>query len=585
MAARGSTPGDRRAFGIGSVSAVGVAAVALIALAAWRSTLGMTFADDSYYVAATLRLAQGARLFVDEMFLQSSGLLVAVPFTKLWIALFSTTGLAVALRLFYVAVASLVGLAVYRALRPTFGPWPALLAGAAILLAPAYNLLAVSYDTMAAAGMVLACVWAFAALRDGSLRSAVAAGAAAAFASVSYPPLALAAIALLAVFWWLGRGRRLVLPMLAGAAVVVAAFLLWLATQASLADLRATAECILDVGRASGPLRPGGRMGAALDSLYHTLIRTTWGVPIWVWFGPAAVISVATASPATRAPERARARGWLLAALPLALALPLVANVVGPPAQRLWTFGGNYLIGFVFFAAIPLLAGLRDLPEQMRNLVFLALPTGLVGFLVVNALTSASLYRASGIVGLAPLAAAVAVWWAATVGASIGPAGGRAAALALLAMVVVCLFGATFDDRAPLTLDSRIGSGAYAGVTTTAANENAVAAIGDMSLRWARPTDGVLFIDYPGGYLALRSGVALTPATWLNYGCADGVAVDHFDRVGRWPAIVFVETRVFAALTGPGATRSADPLLYDLTRRYRVVETSAVTGLTVLLAR
>ena len=80
-------------------------AVVIAGLATWRCTLGMSFMDDGYYAAGVVRLAQGARLFVDEMFVQSLGFLVAVPFAKVWLWLFGTTGIVAALRVLYVGLA------------------------------------------------------------------------------------------------------------------------------------------------------------------------------------------------------------------------------------------------------------------------------------------------------------------------------------------------------------------------------------------------------------------------------------------------------------------------------------------------
>ncbi len=565
--------------------AIGLFAVALVLLAAWRSSLGISFADDGYYAAATLRLATGAHLFADEMFLQSVGFLAAIPFAKLWTLLFSTTGFVAALRVLYVALGSAAGLVVYRVLRPSFGRWPALAAAAAPLLAPAYNLLAVSYDTMAAAGMVLACVLGFAALRDGSRRSALFAGAAAAFACVSYPPMAPAAFALLATFWWLGRRRRLALPMVAGAAAVVVVFLAWLATQATAADLTRTVDYVQTAARVSGPLQSGGRLGSVLGNLYETLVRV-WGVPIWAWFAPAAAISVVTALPALRAPSRARVRGLLLAVLPLALALPVLANSLTTVANgRVWTFGGNYLIAFVIFAFAPMAADLGTMPAETRRLVDLVVPPAVVGALIVTLLSSASLYWASGIVGLAPLVVAMVTWWASTVEATLGTRTVPLAVLSLLAALLVLLFGGTFDEPAGWSLHHTIASGPYAGITTTNARARSLDAVAALTARWVPAGAGVLFVDSPGGYLTSEAGAPLTPATWLDHGPADGVAVAYYDRIGRWPDVVFVANGVWAAASAPGTSRDADPLLVDMTRTYRVAETSSQTGFTVLVRK
>jgi hypothetical protein len=556
--------------------------VALILVAAWRSTMGFSFLDDGYYAAATLRLAQGSRLFVDEMMLQSLGFLVAVPFAKLWTALFSTTGLFLALRLFYVALASAAGYATYRVLRPSFGEWPAFVALAAWLLAPAYNLFAVDYNTMAALGMVLACVGAFAALRDGSRRAALLAGAAAAFASISYPPLALAALALLVAFCLLGRDRRLVGAALAGAAAVVVPFAIGLATQVTVADLRATADYLLAASRVSGPLASGGRLGAVLGKLGETLLRT-WSVPLWAWFAPSVAIAVATALPAMRTPARTRARAWLLAALPVTLLLPVWANSsVAGLGNR--TFAGNYLMAFVLFAAIPMVADLKAMDEPMRRFVLLALPTGVVGMLVVTSVSSAGLYLASQIVGLAPLAVAAVVWWAETVERSLGPRAGRAAMLILVAGVTVCLFGVAFSQDPPLTLRDRIGSGAFAGMLTNGPRVDFLKTLEGLSSRYVLPGDSVLAVAAPGAYLALDPGLPLTNATWLDKGPADGAAVAYYERIGRWPDVVFVETKALDEALSSGASAS-DPLLFELSRRYRAVEATSRIGFTVLSRR
>jgi hypothetical protein len=48
---------------------------------------------------------------------------------------------------------------------------------------------------------------------------------------------------------------------------------------------------------------------------------------------------------------------------------------------------------------------------------------------------------------------------------------------------------------------------------------------------------------------------------------------------------VFLPTWVADAARAPGASRSADPLAFELARRYWVAETSPETGLTVLTRR
>jgi hypothetical protein len=316
--------------------------------------------------------------------------------------------------------------------------------------------------------------------------------------------------------------------------------------------------------------------------LGETLLRT-WGVPLWTWFAPSIAIAVAAALPAMRAPARTRARAWLLASLPLALLLPVWANSSIPGLGNR-TFAGNYLTAFVLFAAIPMLADLPAMDNAMRRFSLLALPTGVVGMLVVMSLSSAGLYLASQIVGLAPLAVAAVVWWAATVERSLGPGAGRAATALLVAGITVCLFSVAFSQDPPLTLRERIGSGAFAGMLTNAPRVEFLSTLEGLSRRFVLPGDRVLFVACPGAYLALDSGVPLTNATWLDRGPADGAAVAYYERIGRWPDVVFVETKALDEARASG-TSVSDPLLFELGRRYRAVETSSGIGFTVLSRR
>jgi hypothetical protein len=558
---------------------VAVAAVLLVALAAWRSTLGMSFMDDGYYAAATLRFAQGARLFGDEMGLQSMGAIVAAPFARLWTALFGMTGFVVALRLFYVALGTAAAVLVFRFLRGSFGAWPALMAAAIPLLAPAYNLLGVSYDTMGVLGLVLACAAALVALRDGDRTAAVIAGAAAAFGTVSDPPLVLAAFALLISFAVLSRGRRLVWPLVTGAALVVAAFAVWLVARTPVGDLRFTYEYVVRGWTASAPGDTGGRIGHLLQKLSEVLQRR-WFVPVWMWFGPAALLGIASALPSR---AFARARGRLLAALPLALILPAIAVAAAPaPDGRSWTFGGNYLIGFVLFLLPALLVDLRRMPADLRRFIWLTLPVGVVGMMAMDAVSQSSLYWASGFVGLAPFAAAVVLWWAWTVEEDGGALVARGAAAVLLFAVLAGLFGASLYNDPPLALHDTITSGAFAGVTTDAGHAAVLAATEQLVSRWVHPGTGVLVLSVPGLYL-LQPGQIVTNTTWLDFGPADVATVEYFDRTGRWPDVVFVPS--FDYPGSYGAPDPGDALNAALTARYRLAERSDAASLSVMVRR
>ena len=105
-------------------------------------------------------------MFADEETSQALGFLPAAAFARLWTALFGTAGIVLALRLFYVALATSVGYVIYRALRPSFGAWVSALAAWLPLLAPPYNIFGVSYNTMAILGFSAAAALGLAAVRD-----------------------------------------------------------------------------------------------------------------------------------------------------------------------------------------------------------------------------------------------------------------------------------------------------------------------------------------------------------------------------------------------------------------------------------
>jgi len=572
--------GDRDPTRFDSAWAVGLAAVFLLALVAWRSTLGMSLFDDGFYAAATLRLAQGARLFVDEMFVQSTGFLVAVPFARAWTALFGTAGFVVALRLFYVALAGAVALVVYRAFRPSFGRWAAFGGAAVPLLAPPFNLLAVSYNTMAALGLILALALSFRALRDTDRRAAAAAGAAAAFASISYPPLAFVAVAMLCSLAFLGRDRRLTTAMVAGACGAVVVFGVWLfaVEGVSIADLRLTYDYVM---RAYSSAGSGVRMSYQVGRLWELLTRH-WAPALLAWFVPVVSISLGVAFAAVRFPEREELRGRMAFLIPVALAIPVLVNVLGPGRDGgLWTVGGNYLAALVLFSLPGLVVSARGGSSDMRRLLILALPAGAIGFVIVSATTSASVYWASGVVGLAPLGAAAVVWLVSEVRRSSHPRLDLYATLMLTLSFAMLLFGASFRDGPPLALRHTIVAGPYAGVTTTDASAAVLSGFDRLAARWVGPTTGVLVLSAPGPYVVL-GGVMVTNAVWPYLGPADTATIDYFERVGRWPDVVFLPSWMLSDSGAPIGSSKADPLLVGIAARYRVVERSAATGFTVL---
>ncbi len=532
-------------------------ALLLIAVCTYRATLGISFVDDAHYPALTLRLAEGARPFVDEMTTQALGFLLAVPFAKAWTALFGLTGFVLALRVFYIAVAATVAVAVYRLLKPSFGAVAAALGAAVPCLVPPYNVFGMSYNTAAMLGFVLAVALCVASIRDDSRRLAAAAGASAAFAAISYPPLVVVAAVLAIAYMIVSRSRRLALAALGGAAVVVAIFCVWLLAIARIADIRHALDYASTVW--SGYRSPAEKLTVLLRFARRALI-TRWTLPAWLLGAVAAVPLL---------PRRIRGIAALL--VPVACLIPAGRVLAsGGGLEKFGTNGAAYLVLLTATATLPALttAWAERSADTLRGLA-IALPTAIVGYFVVAYSTSSGWLSAVPVIAVAPLAAIVLPAWCTLVADS--GLGRAVAAIAIVSVLVALLFSTSFNDSPPLTLRHRFSSGALAGITTTptrAADIDRIVAAGQ---RWSSPTDKVLVVGRPLGYL-LVPGAAHTNAAWLVTGPSDRYTVKYFEATGA-PDVAYINRSVLSSAGGLEAAAAEDPLVAYLARDYDLVET------------
>lgn len=528
--------------------AVSVVALAVIAFVVWRATMGINLHDGTQYLVAPLRLAQGARLFADEMPIQTLGYLVTVPLMMVWTALFGLSGISLATALYYVTIASVVGFFAYRLLRPTFRPAVAALAVGLPILATPYHLFLPSYNTVGELAFTLAACLAFAAIRDDSRPKAAGVGVALALGTFSYPSLGIAAVALLAVFAVLARGNpRLPLCALLAGVITAALCAAAIFSAVTIPELRAAlAYDTANVSRANAPLAKMGyyvyRIGGAL--LSPSLL------PMWIL---ALVASVPALS--------SRARSAALAALPLAAAVPgaiLVAKGDG------YTFGAlatTWSITFAAGAVVPVtLWSMRRARTAVLRLMALTAPCAAVGFLSIAYSTGSSWNRGVAAVALAPFSIALISGWAEAVaegGSGFLSAGSACALVAVLGL----LFGTIFLDSGLLAPRVRVQSGAYAGQTTSVDNARRVQEIQTAGRRWVKPTDGVLFLGIENGYL-LVGGKIHTNSVWLEPKKSDQAAVDYFSRPGvGWPNVVFVDDAPILKDGGYLEHANRDPLL------------------------
>lgn len=555
-----------------STIAVVVGALILGAAVAWRARYGISFFDDGHYASITLRLAQGARPFTDEMTAQTLGFLVPALFARAWRAVFGMWGFVLALRLLYVAFAAVVGAGVYRAMRPSYPPLASFLAASVPLIALPYNIIGLSYNTMALLGFFLSWAFMFRAARDGDRRYAVAAGVAATVGAISYPPLVLGALALLGTCLALRATRTLVLPALLGAVVTSALFAAWLLSVTSVGDMRAalaySARVLSEVGS-------GGRVAADWDK-FTAVLKSRWLLPMWVcaavacvpWLGrrtaraaallvPLAAFGLTAATFAFESLTRIPPFGILGAAYVIVLACGLLAPVA------VWTF--------------------REGSAQVRLGMALALPLALVNTLATAYFTSASLAWAVPVIGLAPLVAVLlAGWfemWAAehtrlVVATIVG--------VFVLGGLLGQLYATAFKDGPPVTLDRRLTAPAVAGIITQDEMATRVDELTRADRRWSGPGDGVLFVAGQLGYV-LVDGRMVTNAVWLALGPSDAETLAYFERAGERPDVAFVAAGLLTPLEDDPGALAGDPLLSYLEARYdRVDETG---GFVVYRAR
>lgn len=539
---------------------LGAVVIVLIGLAVWRATLGLSFFDDGHYAAVPYYFVQGGVPFASDMTLQSLGFLVGVPFAFIWNALFGTTGLVLALRVFYIALAAAGGLVIFRALRPSVGDLPALVAAVAPLLAPPYNIIGVSYNTVAMLAYTVALALACAALRDHDARKSLSSGVVLAIGAVSYPPLAIGGVLFVASFAILARNRKLSLALLGGGAAVIAVFGLWVLLVPGLSAVRTALEYSSSMwGQMAGPLTR--LAGHSLRLLRAFTLKDL--APMWVL----AIVAVVPGVPP-------RVRAAALALVPLAAAVPsLRALYLGTDQNHFGTNGSAFLVLVSAAIALPVVvSAVRTKNRPLIDLLALSAAMCVANYLIVATSTNSGFERGIAFAGLAPLAAALLCAWVVATRDVRAPGFPRAAAAALVGVLLIMLFARAFKDANPLDLRARIGSGAAAGIVTTEARARAIAADTAIGTRWVADDDGVLVVASPLSYL-LVGGRPLTNAIWLNMGPSDQAAVDYFERTGVRPDVIFVARSQAEAEGGLAVRARKDPLFRWLLVNYSLAET------------
>ena len=540
-----------------------LAAVALAAFAIWRVRLGTTFSDDGHYVALAMRLAGGARVFTDEMNVQALGSLLAVPFTKAWLVLVGVDGIALALRVFYVALASATGLVAYRCFAPAFGRVSAFAGVVAVLFAPAYNIMSVSYNSIAILGGLLALALAFGAIREERASLAGLASMFLALASLSYPPLVFAAAWVFFVAVLLAPTRRVRIAFVVGAVLAAAAVIAFLASVTDVQAIRDT----LGMGSAerSGRLFSLATLGEIMLHTGATLIK------------PAVLPLVAISAAAAFMPEGSRRRAALLS-IPIAAALPAALQIAsGGTSEAYGVFASSYMVLLTLALAPSLLK--RDLLQSgrdARTVLWLAGGAGVIGYLIVGLTTNSGWFWGMTFVGLAPLSAALVMLWVNGLRHRYGALTGRWGAT-LLVVTVVALYGlVVFKTGLPWDMTHHVADGAYAGLLVDERMGEVIETLQADTRKLIDDDTEVFVIGNPGAYPVV-GGRPYTPVLWHISGPVADRTIQYFDDRGRWPEVVVLKPILE---TWDGLD---DPLVERIRREYRVVGESV--GFTLLVAR
>ena len=536
-------------------------ASAVFVLAALRASIGLSFYDDSYYVTVALRLARGARLFVDELSLQSAGELVSAPFLRFYESYVGLTGVALFARELYVVLAAVAGLIAYRLLRPSARPAAAAIAVILPLLALPYHLFAPTYNTIAQLCFTLSVVLGWASVRDRGRALATASGVMLALGTAAYPPLAAAAVVLLATYALMARSRMLALSALGGAALAGAAIAVSLMFGLSVDDLR---RALAFTTSNSGGIRAQfGRLLSSLAQLAGAL-ASRWLWPMW------ALALLASIPPL---PKRLRAAA--LGAIPLAAAAPGFAVLARSDTLTFGSATSSWLITLTAGIALPALLWARGTGRQdYARLVAHATPFALTGFASVAYATSSSWNRGTGSIALAPLTLGLLLCWSTALAEEWGPGLQWTASLVTLLVAFGLLCANVFGDPLSPASHAFITSGPYAGITTSAERYREIRTLEAAGMRWIGPETRVTFLGERDAYLVV-GGVWDTPAVRLPLGPADRAAVEHYERLGQPAEVIFVDEIAVARKGGYRGGQTRDPLLAYVLANYRKAGSAA----------
>ena len=467
------------------------AATILVALRHLR--YGVDVWDEGFYVALAYRFIRGDVAIRDEIDPHQFGSLLASPLYAAFLSVtHSTRGIIFFARASYLLITLCVVVAIIHALGPVIGRRLAAVVCVPLVIFAPMGIMGLSYNSIAALGFVLSCVWATRVALGGPRWMAVASGVASGVCVVAYPAMIVAAVALQGSLAWTlvrrkERGAWLGPLGLAAVGAVALLGLLWV-------GLAQVAQFYRVVNLDS--IWMGG-LPKLLQLAYFTGGElVAWPVP-WLLAGVAVVLM-------RRRPAVSR----------LLLVLAAGATVLGPPSDRpldpvTWSSNPAVAWGVV---ALVLFVGVRARPIARTVLVFLVVPS-IVATVCMSYSSALGLEVAGqGMLG-AVLAAGVFSAWT----AGVEPGSDADGVPGVVAAVVVLVFllgtGAIWwqtprHDLSPSQLTARVDGGPWDGLYTIPARAEHLE---DLQQRLGHdgPVDerAVLMSGAPGVYLILQSRI------------------------------------------------------------------------------
>jgi hypothetical protein len=478
-----------------------LAAVAVLAITAYRLRLSLNFTDEAFYLALPLRFLRGDRMFVDELNYLQFWTVLTIPIVWLWTKIVGLTGLVLFMRFVYLAFECVVAGSLFMMFKRII-KWPYALV--AVLTIPAFipwGVPSLSYNTLGigllALGLVAGC---FAVLHD-DRRWLFASGLAHGLAIVAYPTLLLVAFAY-AIIVCVRRRDAWFLQLFAyvgGLAVI--------GVPTVIALLVIGPNNLLEAFRFSTALGTQGggfaKLALVASQAFGSLIHARrLGALVLIL-----VVARFFKHPAAR---------WVSCAVLVLLPFQL-PSITGFDSVA-------FSMGMIAYWGILVLVvyGVSQ-PDEHDRLVFwhLAVPSLVAGLGYVYSSNNGFLNAGYGLAPAAVATTYFAMRYMQRAGSESGirePWPGVVAmvpALLLTGFVMQTQFRWFYNDTSLADLRHPVSTGAYAGLRTGAENAEVLKEMQADLKRFSRPGDRVLFFDgFPGGYL-LSDLPAATDTVWL----------------------------------------------------------------------